>query len=272
MSGKRIMLASVNLDGISTDYEWYAVVTNYNMEEQYVRNVMSAVANTKLEKEIAEYYVPIKYTLSNPKAVEKGEKPKIKREKGCYASYVFVRCRMDSVLWNLLRTTTGASIIITTGGIPIPTPDEEIEDIKVKMAPAGFEFDKAIDLLIKDYRNYVKIIPGYNDDHPELCPEPDRESFEEWYKYALHVNEKIEKRDKKHAEQEEKKLNEEIAKKKKELQQKYRQKPKTEPVPKKEYRPRPKWNDMRNKFGHMNIQPRKFDPQEVIAQESMFDK
>ena len=229
MAIKKIILGSVNLSNVSPDYEWYPIVTGYNMEEQYVRNIMDAVSGTWYEPLIAEYYIPIKYTVANPQEVHDGlEKPKIKKEKGCYSSYVFVRCKMNEQLWTLLRTTTGASVIITTGGIPVPTTDEEIENIRLTQAPQNFEVNEAVSLLAKQFETYVKIVPGYNDDHPERKLEPDLESLKAWYEYAR----KLQKN----------------SKKKKETKT---EKPKKQSSPKNQQKKPAKkasWNDMRNKF------------------------
>lgn len=189
---KKIILGSVNLEHVSSNYEWYSIVTNYNMEEQYVENIMNAVSGTQFESQIAEYYIPIKYILTNPdKVATENAKPKIKKEKGCYASYVFIKCKMDEGLWTLLRTTTGASVIITIGGIPVSVSDEEINNIKINQVPTSFGVEKSVQLLAQQYKKFVKIIPGINDDHPENCPEPDLEKIEYWFKQARRKTKKF---------------------------------------------------------------------------------
>ena len=180
---KKIILGSVDLTDVRDSYEWYTIVTNYNMEEKYVSDIMNAVQDTPFEALIAEYYIPIKYILTNPlNVIEDGDKPKIKKEKGCFASYVFIKCKLTEELWNLLRTTTGASVILTTGGIPIPNTEEEIAKIRETQVPMNFGLEKTIALLEQQWRQYVKIVPGYNDNHPELPPPCPIEQLTEWFK------------------------------------------------------------------------------------------
>ena len=177
MAAKKVILT--NLDNVGDDYEWYTIVTTFNMEEQYVRNVKEAVMGNELENLIAEYYVPIKYVFVKPK--KEGNKPKIRKEKSPYSNYVFVRCKMTDDLWALLRTTTGAAVILTSGGTPIINSNDDINHIKKVQMPFGFERQEAIDLLKKLWDENIKIIPGINDGHPENRPSCDVDAIEKWY-------------------------------------------------------------------------------------------
>lgn len=177
---KQILLGSVNLSWVKDSFEWYSVVTTYNMEEKYIENVMNAVSGTFLEDLVAEYYAPVKYVLENPERISTGERKIIKKVKGCYSTYVFIRCKMEEHLWNLLRTTSGASVIPTAGGIPITVSEEDIARIKEIQAPEGFGLQDATDFLMKQYKKYTKIIYGPNGEEIKY-PEPDEKKIYEWY-------------------------------------------------------------------------------------------
>lgn len=197
MAAKKVVL--MNLKNLANNYEWYTIVTTFNMEEQYVRNVKEAVMGTEFENLIAEYYVPIKYVFVKSK--KEGGKAKIRKEKSPYSNYVFIRCKMNDNLWGLLRTTTGAAVILTSGGAPIINSNEDINNIKKIQMPFGFERQEAIDLLKNLWEENVKIIPSINDGHPENCPPCDETIIAKWYdenvNNSLQRHEKDEKEKKK---------------------------------------------------------------------------
>lgn len=136
--GKKVILGFVDLVDVPNDYRWYTVVTQYNYEEKYVENVIQAIMGTKLEKLISELYVPIKY-IQEERVTAKRKTKKVRKVKGSYASYVFVKCILTETLWNLLRTTTGAAVILTTGGCPTAISQEQIDVIREHQAPEGFD-------------------------------------------------------------------------------------------------------------------------------------
>ena len=141
---KKIILGFVDLSDVPHDYRWYTVVTQYNYEEKYVQNVLEAIQDTKLEPLISEVYLPFKY-IQEERTVNKKLVKKVRKVKGSYASYVFVKCILTETMWNLLRTTTGAAVILTTGGVPTPITQEQIEVIKEHQAPEGFTDEEWIE-------------------------------------------------------------------------------------------------------------------------------
>lgn len=151
---KKIVLGSVDLTGISDDFHWYPVVTKFNYEERYINNIIETVKHTEYEELIKDYYAPIKYIKEKVKLVDGAEKDKIHKIKGCFSNYVFIKCKMTGTLWNLLRTTTGAAVVLSTGGIPVPLTEDEINNIKEKQKMEGFteeEKQQFIDKLVNKF-------------------------------------------------------------------------------------------------------------------------
>ena len=134
---KKITLGSVDLTKVPQDFAWYTIVTRFNYEEAYIQNVKESILGSDLESLVKEFYVPIKY-IKEIKKINGSEKIKIKKIKGSYSNYVFIKCKMNGTLWDRLRTTTGAAVILSTGGIPVPVTDEEIEKIKEAQCMEGF--------------------------------------------------------------------------------------------------------------------------------------
>lgn len=135
MLGKKTLFTNIDLSGLPDDFAWYSIVTLFNMEEAYLKNVMQIIRNNDLEDNIAEYYFPVSFTKKIDRKMMKDgmikETPRIRKSKGAYSNYIFVKCKMNITLWNILRTTTGVSVIPTYGGYPIPISDDEVRKIKL---------------------------------------------------------------------------------------------------------------------------------------------
>ena len=142
-------LALIDLSQVKKEYVWYAVVTQFNHEESFVRNVVEGASGTFLQDYIKQCYIPIKYTKE--KIVQKDGmlKDKIHKVKGCYSNYVFIKCIMTSEVWNFLRTRSGAAVILSTGGYPTEISPEEIKKIRKQQAPEGFDAKEAKEVLKK---------------------------------------------------------------------------------------------------------------------------
>ena len=137
----RNMLTNVDLSLVKRDYAWYTVTTLFNCEESYVRNLKDAVRGHDLSQYMKEYYIPIQY--------EKTEDGKVRKRKGDFSRYVFVKCILTSKVWNVLRTTAGAAVVLTTGGVPVEISDEEIQEIRRQTAPIGFTEEEENELRRK---------------------------------------------------------------------------------------------------------------------------
>lgn len=134
MSTKAV-LANVNLNNVKRDYAWYTVVTLLNCEESYIRNLKDAVAGSEMENYVKEYYVPLQYVKDSRKLIDGSKKERIKKVRGDYSTYVFVKCILTSRMWNILRTTSGAAVVLTSGGYPSEVSEESIAKIRRQQAP-----------------------------------------------------------------------------------------------------------------------------------------
>lgn len=149
-------LALIDLSQVRQDFIWYAVVTQFNHEESFVRNVVEGASGTFLQDYIQQCYIPIKYIKEKVVQKDGTLKDKIHKVKGCYSNYVFVKCIMTSEVWNFLRTRSGAAVILSTGGYPTEISPEEIEKIHKQQAPEGFDTEgtkeilKKVDIVIQE--------------------------------------------------------------------------------------------------------------------------
>jgi len=142
----RNLLANVDLSCVKRDYAWYTVTTLFNCEESYIRNLKESVDGLGLAPYIKECYIPMQYVKKDGK---------IRKLKGDFSRYVFVKCILTAKVWNLLRTTSGAAVVLTTSGIPTEVSEEEIRTIRQENAPVGLSEEEERELreqLIKEYR------------------------------------------------------------------------------------------------------------------------
>ena len=146
MNNKKTVIVTIDLNNVPQSYQWYTVATIFNNEESYARNLFEKIDKDKeMQEQIKEVYVPIKYSKKDDK---------VHKVKGCYSGYVFVRCQMNARLWEILRTTTGAAVILTTGGVPTITPMEDIDEIKKVQYPEGFTRQEIRQLAKKTRTNF----------------------------------------------------------------------------------------------------------------------
>lgn len=142
---KKIILGSVDLKHVPKDFAWYTIVTRFNYEEAYIQNVKESIMGTDLEQLVKEFYVPIKYIKEIVSRIDGTKRERIKKVKGSYSNYVFIKCKMTGNLWDRLRTTTGAAVILSMGGIPVPITDEEIETIRNAQCMEGFSTEEIVE-------------------------------------------------------------------------------------------------------------------------------
>ena len=124
------LLATVNLSQVRRTYTWYTVATMVNCEESYVRNLKDAFAGAGLSNYVKEYFIPIQY-------VKDANTGKIKKHKGDYSGYVFVKCILTAKVWNILRTTRGVAVVLTAGGVPVEIDADKLNIIRQHNAPVG---------------------------------------------------------------------------------------------------------------------------------------
>lgn len=140
------LLVNVDLSSVKRDYAWYTVTTLFNCEESYIRNLKESIDGLGIAPYFKECYIPIQYVKKDGK---------VKKLKGDFSRYVFVKCILTAKVWNLLRTTSGAAVVLTTGGVPVEVSDREIDSIRAETAPVGLDPQEEQELrerLIQEYR------------------------------------------------------------------------------------------------------------------------
>lgn len=145
----RSLLASVNLSHVRRDYAWYTVATLFNCEESYIRNLKDAMAGAGLSDYVQEYYVPLKFIQEKKKGKDGKPVKKVRKVKGDYSGYVFVKCILTARVWNFLRTTKGVAVVLTSGGFPDEISQEEIDKIRAHQAPEGFNAGELCKLQVQ---------------------------------------------------------------------------------------------------------------------------
>lgn len=139
--------------------EWYTVVTKYNYEKKFAKDVMLGKERGGVEEYIKEIVVPFRETKET-KILKSGKtKEKIKIEK-IMPLYVFVKCIMNDRVWDYLRSKAGFSAVLAIGDQLVETPEHEI--MKVKEICGLLEKEKKEERKDKmDYLN--EIISKYNE-------------------------------------------------------------------------------------------------------------
>lgn len=119
----------IDLEGQPTEPSWYPIVTKYNCEQSYLKQVLEGLKGKGLEEKIVDTFAPIReYTVITTTKTGK-EKERLKKEK-ILPNYAFVKAVMSEEVWDYLRTRNGASTVLVTGGIPCCISEEEIEKMK----------------------------------------------------------------------------------------------------------------------------------------------
>ena len=141
-------LAVTDLSDVKRDYAWYTVATLFNCEESSIRNIKASVAGMGLQDYVKEYFVPLRY------AKKKGE-TKIRKIRGDYAGYAFIKCIMTATMWNLLRSASGVAVVLSSGGVPVEASDEAIDKIRQQCTPIGLSPREQEDVRRWNEKQYI---------------------------------------------------------------------------------------------------------------------
>lgn len=127
--GKKFTTFKVNLDGLDITPRWYTIVTQYNYEQKVANDINKMSNDERMKGIICEAFSGIK-EIKQEVRNKKGElKIKIINEK-VMANYVFVKTKVNPEVWGILSNITGVSAILCVSGVPISTPDIEIEKMR----------------------------------------------------------------------------------------------------------------------------------------------
>lgn len=127
--GQKMPVIPVNFTNVGEDARWYTIVTKFNYEQKFVKDLWAGLKNVGLEDQIVEVVVPNKE--HREKVIDKNnkEKEKITIEK-VMPLYVFVKAVMDERVFYYLRNTAGCANIMAAGGSLLIMTEDEINKIK----------------------------------------------------------------------------------------------------------------------------------------------
>jgi transcription antitermination factor NusG len=127
--GQKMPMVAINLQSVPKKPAWYTVVTKFNYEQKYAKDLLAGLKNSPAGDSIFEVVVPFKEHKEIVKDSKGKEKEKVTIEK-IMPLYVFVKAEMNDYVWNYLRNTAGAATILAAGGIPLVMTEQEITKIK----------------------------------------------------------------------------------------------------------------------------------------------
>ena len=127
--GKKFTTALIDLSNVPKTAVWYTVVTQYNYEKKFANDLLQGIKNTNIENNIEEVIVPFKETKYSFENKQGKTVTKTKTEKQL-PLYVFVKAIMNGQVWDYIRNTSGAVMILTASGNPLITPEHEIDNIR----------------------------------------------------------------------------------------------------------------------------------------------
>lgn len=110
---------------------YYIIVTMFNYEQKFVRDVHTSLENSGTEYLIEDIYIPM--TSYDKKYINsKGEEKTKHIDDKLMPLYVFVKCTMTSELYTFLRNTTGCAAIMSVGNTLSTMNDSEIDKLREK--------------------------------------------------------------------------------------------------------------------------------------------
>lgn len=127
--GLKMPVIPVNFTNVSQDARWYTIVTKFNYEQKFVKDLWAGLKNVGLEDNIHEVVLPFKEHREIVKDSKGKDKEKITIEK-VMPLYVFVKAVMDERVFYYLRNTAGCANIMAAGGSILVMTDEEVLKIK----------------------------------------------------------------------------------------------------------------------------------------------
>jgi hypothetical protein len=151
---KKIVLGSVDLSDVSDDFKWYTLVTQFNYEEKVLENIKDGLIATNQQDLVCDCFVPIKYKKETNLLADGTTSDRIRKTKGAFSNYIFIKCKLTETLWNMFRTTTGVAVIPTVGGIPVSVTEDEINRIKEIQKAEGFSNEELKCLRKKENEKY----------------------------------------------------------------------------------------------------------------------
>jgi transcriptional antiterminator NusG len=145
---------------------WYVVHTYSGHEKKVKRFLENAIANQGLEDQIEEILVPIEEVVEM-----KGGKKTVTDRK-FLPSYILINMEMNRDTQNLVTSTPGVTSFVSSGSVPQPLKEAEIERIRSQMdhgkakqsAEAPFRIGDAVKVIDGPFSDFSGVV---NEVHAE---------------------------------------------------------------------------------------------------------
>ncbi|MDR1150711.1 MAG: transcription termination/antitermination protein NusG [Clostridiales bacterium] len=131
-------------------YEWYVLQT-YSGHEDKVRSTIEQVIKKKdLGKYVPRIEIPTQ-TVTEIKNSKK--KTSVKKT---YPGYIFIKMKMNSELWSIIRRARGVTNFVGSGSKPNPLSKREIDSMSLEDKSDKIEVKKnVIDIELNDSVNII---------------------------------------------------------------------------------------------------------------------
>jgi transcription antitermination factor NusG len=127
--GKTI-IPSINMTGLPSEPTWYLVITKYNHEDAFAKDLLKGLKDYRMEDKIIDCCTFLE-EIQEEKVNKKGElKVKVKVNKP-FMNYVAVKAIMNNDVWNYIRMRKGVAAIYAPDGTPATLTDSEIDNMKL---------------------------------------------------------------------------------------------------------------------------------------------
>lgn len=127
--GQKLPKQIIQFDSCSDDYAWYAIFTKFNCEQKFAHDFSEAISRYEFYEDFDKLFLPWKeYDIEKTNA--QGKTVKRHKIEKIMSLYVFIHCRMNEHVYDVIRNTPGFADIMNSGGSIIIIPDEKIESIK----------------------------------------------------------------------------------------------------------------------------------------------
>lgn len=106
---------------------WYAIHTYAGYEERAKANLEQRIEHMDMGHKIFEVIVPKEEEIE----IKGGQKYTM--EKKMLPGYILVQMKMDEESWYAVRNTPGVSGFVSSGSLPVPLSEEEVQRILERM-------------------------------------------------------------------------------------------------------------------------------------------
>ncbi len=120
--------------------QWFIVNTFSGYENTVKKSLEDRIAKNELEDCFEQILVP------SEQVIEQRGKRKIKQTKKFFPGYIFVRMKLTKLAWHLVKNTPKVSGFLSSGKIPKPVPQREIDKMLGKTEPSPEVEEVTLDL------------------------------------------------------------------------------------------------------------------------------